>query len=220
VLDMWRRPAARPPAHPHPWRSRDPRRLRERPRNPAGDAHRGRAADHLPRVITSSPQPALDPGDVWSIPTAGFPEVHFGQAARDRTAVHPVRLQARGVVLDPFCGSGQIAVRGPDTYLSINTARAAGRGTTSVNHPPAPAIGAGRKGFATCEDPLPFEAVRATSAEVSHAERWNDLHRHPLHGRSCARTPGTSASTCPPGHREGQATAQRSGCAPPRGRGP
>ena len=47
-----RRPVAPAPAHADPRRRRDPHRLRERPRSPARDARRGRAATHLPHLIS------------------------------------------------------------------------------------------------------------------------------------------------------------------------
>lgn len=48
-----------------------------------------------------------NPGDVWSIPTAGFPEAHFAVMAPE-LARRCVAAGCRpgGVVLDPFCGSG------------------------------------------------------------------------------------------------------------------
>lgn len=65
-----------------------------------------------------------NPGDVWSIPTAGFPEAHF--------AVMPAALAERavlagcrpgGVVLDPFCGSGttgMVALRHGRRFVGID----------------------------------------------------------------------------------------------------
>lgn len=103
-----------------------------------------RAADSTPRGSGQPPQSQItathedlapdghplgrNPGDVWSIPTAPFPEAHF--------ATMPPTLATRcvlagcrpgGTVLDPFSGagtSGMAALTNGRTYVGIDTSLA------------------------------------------------------------------------------------------------